>query len=295
MLLQGDSGTGKEKAASGIHSQSSRARGPFIPFNASALSPGIVASELFGNLANYPSHGMPARKGLLGTADRGTLFLDEIGDCPRDVQVQLLRVMDAGEYQAVGDAAVRRVDVRFVGATNRDDSVFRPDFLARFLVRVRLPPLQERREDIPLLARHFLLQRAEEDADIKKRFVREVPGGRSEPRFSVRFIDELVRCPLPDNARGLQRLLIEAIEASPGDEVRWPAKADTASAAPSARANGAPSGKNGTPGDPSREDVLACLKEAEGKVAGAARRLGVERTALYRLLKEYGIDRESRE
>jgi len=109
VLLQGESGTGKELAAGVIHHRSSRAKGPFVSRNASAFTSTLIASELFGNPANYPNPGMPARKGLLGTADGGTLFLDEIGDCPLDAQAQLLRVMDQGEYQPVGEAVARRV------------------------------------------------------------------------------------------------------------------------------------------------------------------------------------------
>jgi transcriptional regulator with AAA-type ATPase domain len=272
VLLQGESGTGKELAAGVIHHRSSRAKGPFVSRNASAFTSTLIASELFGNPANYPNPGMPARKGLLGTADGGTLFLDEIGDCPLDAQAQLLRVMDQGEYQPVGEAVARRVDVRFVGATNRDESFFRSDFLARFPVRVRLPPLRERREDIALLSRHFPLRHA---------------GQSPEPRVSARLIDALVRHPLPLNARELHALL----EASPGDELRLPA-VSTAPPAPRA-AKDAP---GSTPqAAPSRADILAWLKSEEGNVARVARRLGMERTALYRLMKSYGIDPKSSE
>jgi DNA-binding NtrC family response regulator len=166
----------------------------------------------------------------------------------------------------------RRVDVRFVGATNRDESFFRSDFLARFPVRVRLPPLRERREDIALLSRHFPLRHA---------------GQSPEPRVSARLIDALVRHPLPLNARELHALL----EASPGDELRLPA-VSTAPPAPRA-AKDAP---GSTPqAAPSRADILAWLKSEEGNVARVARRLGMERTALYRLMKSYGIDPKSSE
>ena len=300
VLIQGDSGTGKEMAASVIHKRSSRANGPFVPRNASTFTETLIASELFGNPANYPNPG-PARKGLLGTADKGTLFLDEIGDCPLEVQAQLLRVMDAGEYQPVGEAVARRVDVRFVGATNREESRFRSDLLARFLTRIRLPALRERREDVPLLARHFLLRYAEslepkESQKFRERFCREGTDGRLEPRVSGRLIDELVRQPLPTNARELNRLLLQAVEASKGDELRWPAGvpkgAPATSVPPPPRA--APDAQSSAPpGAPSREDILAWSGREEGKVARVARRLGMERTALYRLMKSYGIDRES--
>jgi DNA-binding NtrC family response regulator len=294
VLIQGDSGTGKEMAASVIHNRSSRTNGPFVSRNASAFTSTLIASELFGNPANYPNPGMPARKGLLGTADRGTFFLDEIGDCPLDAQAQLLRVMDQGEYQAVGEAVARRVDVRFVGATNRDESFFRSDFLARFLARVRLPPLRERREDVPLLARHFLLRHARQSPEFRDRFCRKETDGRLEPNVSGRLIDELVRHPLPLNARELHGLLLQAIETSQGDELRLPTGTPTTSVPPAPRA--APDAQGSAPpGAPSREDILAWLTREEGKVARVARRLGMERTALYRLMKSYGIERESRD
>jgi two-component system nitrogen regulation response regulator GlnG/two-component system response regulator HydG len=294
VLIQGDSGTGKEMAASVIHSRSSRANGPWVSRNASAFTSSLSVSELFGNPANYPNPGMAARKGLLGTADRGTFFLDEIGDCPLDVQAQLLRVMDQGEYQAVGEAVARRVDVRFVGATNRDESFFRSDFLARFLARVHLPPLRERREDIPLIARHFLLRHAQDSSDFRERFCRKGIEGRLEPNVSGRLIDELVRRPLPVNARELHGELRKAIDTSQGDELRLPTGAATTTVPPTPRTAKDAQG-SALLGTPSRADILAWLDREEGKVARVARRLGMERTALYRLMKSYGIDRESRD
>ena len=164
-----------------------------------------MQSELFGNPAGYPNPGTPARQGLLGEAHRRTLFFDEIGDCPLEVQAQLLRVMELGEYQLQGEAVARRVDVRFIGATNKDDSVFRADFLARFKKRVRLPPLRERREDIALLIRHLLVLRAQKDKKLRERFFRKGIDGRLEPNLSDKLVDELVRHPLPTNVRQLTR------------------------------------------------------------------------------------------
>jgi len=151
--------------------------------------------------ARTPSR--PPAPAQLGAAHQGTLFFDEIGDCPFDVQAQLLRVMETGEYQRQGEVALRRVDVRFIGATNKDDSAFRPDFKARFRKGVRLPPLRERREDIGLLIRHLLVLRALKDEAFKERFFREGKGGRLEPRISGRLVNELVRHPLPTNVRQL--------------------------------------------------------------------------------------------
>jgi DNA-binding NtrC family response regulator len=298
VLVEGETGTGKELAAAVVHRRSRRANGALVSRNASAFILTLIASELFGNSANYPNPGTPARKGLLGTADGGTFFLDEIGDCPLDVQAQLLRVMDRGEYQAVGEAVARRVDVRFVGATNRDESVFRPDFLARFPVRVRLPPLRERREDIPLLARHFLLllhaqlSHTQQAPELCARLFRNGIDGCLEPNVSGRLIDALVRDPLPTNARGLHTLLLEAVETSPGDELRLPAAPATSNAPPAPRAAGDASG-SAPPGVPSRADILAFMEREDGNVARVARRLRMERTKLYRLMKSYGIDPKS--
>src|SRR5580692_6525282 len=222
VLVQGESGTGKELAAAVLHKASKRANGPYVPHNASNFTISLLDSELYGNLANYPNHGMPARKGLFGSADRGTLFLDEVGDCPLEVQAHLLRVLDAGEYRPVGDATARRVDVRVIGATNRDDSFFRPDFRARFGRSVRMPPLRERREDIPLLVRHWLLRRAQKYPESASRFLRVGPSGGMEPKISARLVDHLVRQPLPLNVRELNAFLVSALDASPDDEVKLP-------------------------------------------------------------------------
>jgi DNA-binding NtrC family response regulator len=200
--------------------------------------------------------------------------------------------MDQGEYQAVGEAVARRVDVRFVGATNRDESFCRSDFLARFPARVRLPPLRERREDIPLIARHFLLH-APELHEFRERCDKAIDGPL-EPKVSGRLIDELVRHPLTTNARELLGLLVKAVETSKGDELRLPTGAATTTVPPAPRA--AKDGQSSAPpGAPSRADILGWLDREEGKVARVARRLGMERTALYRLMKSYGIDRESRD
>jgi DNA-binding NtrC family response regulator len=285
VLILGESGTGKELAAAAVQKRSSRARGPFVSRNAATFSPALIASELFGNPANYPNPGMQARKGLIGTAHGGTFFLDEVGECPPEAQAQLLRVMDAGEYQGVGEATVRHVDLRFLAATNRDPSWFRPDFFARFPVCIRLPPLRERPEDIPLLARRLL--------------------ARPELRFSVRFVDELLRHPLPLNARELYAIVTASAGESKGEKLEWPASVPkgataTAAMATAASAAGAQSAREpraasrdaGPGGVPSREELLACLEREDWNVARVARRLGISRDAVNRLIKKYGIERK---
>jgi DNA-binding NtrC family response regulator len=295
VLIRGESGTGKELAAAAIVEQSPRAAGPRVSHNASSFSPALVTSELFGNPANYPNPGMPARKGLVGAADRGTLFFDEIGDCPREVQAELLRVMEQGEYHAVGEATVRRVDVRFVGATNRDDSVFRSDFLARFLERVRVPPLRERREDIPLIVRHLLLERARKYPEEGKRFVEERPDGRLEPRVGARLVDHLVRQELPTNVRELHEFLARAIRASQGNAIQLPDGVASSTRPPPAARVEEPTSGRGSTGMPSKEQVIAVLERERWNVLRAARVLGIGRSTLYELMQSYGIERPPRE
>jgi DNA-binding NtrC family response regulator len=290
VLIQGESGAGKELAAAAVHRLSERANGPFVPRNASTFTEALAASELFGNPANYPNVGMPARKGLVGEADRGTLFLDEIGECSEEVQTKLLRVMDHGEYQAVGESTVRRADVRIVGATNRDDGFGRGDFLARFPVRVHVPPLRERREDIPLLIRHLLLARASRLPQVRERFLRQAPDGRLEPKISARLVDHLVRHPLPRNTRELDAILVRSIQTSRGDELELPPAEKRSGMRSLLASPSVPGGPVALGGPPPKEEVMACLEGARGNVSRAAKALGVKRITVYRLMKRYGIE-----
>jgi DNA-binding NtrC family response regulator len=292
VLVQGESGTGKELVASALHQASTRAKNPFVAHNASTFTPNLVASELFGNPANYPNAGMPARTGVFGAAHHGTLFLDEIGDLPPDVQVQLLRALQSGEYKPVGESTPRRADVRVVGATNKDDSSFRLDFLPRFLGRIRVPPLRERQEDIPLLIRHWFLQRAQKFSELA-RFMQTGPSARPELRISGRLVDVLVRHPLPLNVRELHGLLLKAVAASPGDVVRLPSSGPT-TVPPVASPSSVPEEVNGyvPPGSPSKAELLACLDRERGSISRVARVLGVHRNAVYRLMASYGIKKD---
>jgi DNA-binding NtrC family response regulator len=175
-------------------------------------------------------------------------------------------------------------------------SFFRSDFLARFPVRVRLPPLRERREDIALLARHFVLRMAEKSPEVRERFCRQGAEGRRYAKLSGRLIDALVRHPLPGNARDLEALLLEAVGASEGDELRLSAAALSATPSttpPAPRPAKTAPGSAPPSGTPSREDIVELLRREDGNVARVARRLGIERTKLYRLMEEYGIKRGS--
>ena len=156
-LVLGPSGSGKELVARALHRLSDRSSGPWVARNAAAIPDGLVSAELFGNRRGYPNPGTPERGGLVGAAHGGVLLLDEIGELSLAAQAALLRVLDTdGEYQRLGESRSRRSDLRVIGATNRPWEQLKPDFAARFAVRLTVPPVEERREDIPLLCRHLL-------------------------------------------------------------------------------------------------------------------------------------------
>ena len=296
VLLQGESGTGKEQAAGAIHRASERAKHPFVRHNSANCTLSLLESELFGNLVNYPSHGMPARPGLFGAAHLGSLLLDEIGELPLEAQAQLLRALDSGEYHHVGDAIMRHADVRAIGATNRDDSYLRPDLRARFGRTVRLPPLRERREDIPLLIRHWLRRRGQQDPDIARRFLRVGAAGAMEPRISGRLVDYLVRHPLPANVRELEALLLTALEASVEDEVKLPASMPGWNTTTTPPPENGESGSEEVPArtwtDIGKEELEEALAAADGNGAAAAKTLGVHRNDVYKAMRKYGIKKK---
>jgi two-component system response regulator HydG len=271
VLVRGDSGTGKELVARALHALAHR-KGPFVPRNAATLPESILDAELFGNAENYPNPGMRERKGLIGTADKGTLFLDEIAELPVSQQTHLLRVLDAGEYQRLGDATARKSDLRLVGATNRPLSALREDVLARFACTIDVPDLTERREDLPLLIRHLLQHFAAEDPALGARFF----DNAGEPRISAALVRHLVRAPPSGNMRGLRNFLWRAIAQSPSEVVEAPPRLDEA--------------EGPGPGVSDAERILATLNAHGGSVDKTWRELGLSsRFALTRLMKKYGI------
>jgi two-component system nitrogen regulation response regulator GlnG/two-component system response regulator HydG len=286
VLLVGASGTGKELAARGIHALSSRAQRPFVARNAATFPSELIDAELFGNRKGYPNPGSPERAGIIGEADGGTLFLDEIGELPEPLQPHLLRVLDrGGEYQRLGDDRPRTADLRLVAATNRDTSALRRDLLARFTLRVELPPLAERREDVPLIVRHLLERAAADSSAAVNRYRDE----RGRFRIDAALIEHLMGGDTPANVRDLDELVWRAIASSGGDRLRL-TPAVTESAAPPDRA-GAPS-REAKP--PSAEEIRACVEQHRGNLAAAARALRLpSRYALYRLLKNHGIELKS--
>ena len=219
VLVTGASGTGKELVAQAIHRLSSRAKKEIVARNAATFPSGLIDAELFGNLQNYPNAGMPERPGLIGQADGSTLFLDEIGELPSELQAHLLRVLDGGEYQRLGESKRRVADIRLVAATNRNAEDLKEDLGARLGLRVHVPGLDERREDVTLLARHLLLRTAARDAHLGEAFFEGWDGVRGEPRLSSGLATALVLHAWSTHARELESLLLRAASSSKGEEL----------------------------------------------------------------------------
>jgi two-component system response regulator HupR/HoxA len=211
VLITGETGTGKELIARAIHYNGPRAERPFVSENCGAIAPDLLTSELFGHKRGAFTGAGEDREGLFETAHGGTLFLDEIGDCPADLQTRLLRVLDQGEIRRVGDNTPRRVDVRILAATHHDlehdagAGTFRKDLLYRLSVfTIRVPPLRERKEDIPLLVQHFAAQLAART-------------GKAVSGCTAETIDLLAAYDFPGNVRELENEIERAFTlAEPG-------------------------------------------------------------------------------
>jgi len=213
VLVTGESGTGKELIAKAIHNDSPRKDGPFVSVNCMALNPGVLESELFGHEKGSFTGAVSRRRGRFELADKGTLFLDEIGELSQDMQVKLLRVLQERCFERVGGTEAVEVDIRIVAATNRDlvkavaEGIFREDLFYRLnVVSIHLPPLRERREDIPFLAAHFLDKFAKENT-------REMKG------FSPSAMDYLSAYEWPGNVRQLENVVERCVVLSNGDTV----------------------------------------------------------------------------
>jgi transcriptional regulator with AAA-type ATPase domain len=219
VLVTGASGTGKELVAQAIHRLSSRSKEEIVSRNAATFPSGLIDAELFGNLANYPTSGMPERPGLIGQADGSTLFLDEIGELPSELQAHLLRVLDGGEYQRLGESRRRVADIRLIAATNRHVSELKEDLAARLGLRVALPGLDERREDAPLIARHVLLRAAAKDPQIGETFFEGWDGKTGEPRLTGDLARALVLHGWSTHVRELEAILWRSAATSRGKEL----------------------------------------------------------------------------
>jgi DNA-binding NtrC family response regulator len=297
-LLLGGSGSGKELCARAVHALSSRAKGPFVARNAATIPSSLIDAELFGNVKGYPNPGMPERPGLVGAADHGTLFLDEIGELSQELQANLLRVLDeGGEYHSLGASAARRSHFRLIGATNRDPSALKHDLAARLVVRLDVPGLDDRRDDIPLLARHLLARATEKSPEATRRFLPSA-GGRPELRVKASLLDHLLAQRYTTNIRELNALLWHAMSASTGDAIEWHRGAPPEQPAPAptprdGAADSVPEVETPEVPEPTAEEVRASLAENHGNILRTARALGLSsRYVLYRLMKRYGIGAE---
>lgn len=298
VLVHGESGTGKELVARAIHALSADPKRPFVSRSAATLPEALVDAELFGNVRNYPNPGMPERAGLVGEADGGTLFLDEVGELPPEQQAHLLRVLDRdGEYQRLGDGRVRRSTFRLVAATNRDPRSLKHDFAARMTLRIDVPSLAERREDIPLLAAHLLERAARSSPAVAASFVEARHERRTLVRMDPSLVETLLAGTYRTNVRALEAILWQAIAESPGDRVAAPSASRASTKKPRrgeeevAPASGTRGARDKSSQAPSAEEITAALVEHGGSIPRAARALGLpSRFALNRLVKHHGID-----
>ena len=278
VLVTGEHGTGKEVVARLIHTGSTRSERAFVAVNSGGLSEGVFESELFGHVKGAFTDAKSDRIGCFELADGGTLFLDEIGNMPLSQQAKLLRVLQTGELHPVGSSKTRRVDVRVVSATNVDlsravaEGRFREDLLYRLnTVEVQLPPLRERREDIPLLAAHFLAEQG-------RRY------GRPNVRLSPEALEALLAYAWPGNVRELEHAVERAMLMASGDEVT---QEDLL--LKRAGREGMTRLEEMTLEEVERYLIERALARHEGNVSEAAKGLGLSRSALYRRLQYYGI------
>jgi DNA-binding NtrC family response regulator len=281
VLVTGASGTGKELVARAIHGQSARSKKAMVARNAATLPPALIDAELFGNAASYPNAGMAERPGLIGQAEGSTLFLDEIGELPTELHAHLLRVLDAGEYQRLGDARTRCADFRFVAATNRPVTSLKPDLAARLAVTIDVPGLDRRPEDITLLARHLVQRIAARDPELAARYL--VSGGavaHEEPRLSSELARALTQHQYSTHVRELSSLLWRSMQSSSGGVLECTGEVrELLRPRPSARA----------PEDVSPEELRSALVRHAGVKERVWRELGLSsRHALLRLMKKLG-------
>ena len=291
VLLWGESGTGKELLARGLHALGTHT-GPLVSRNAATLPEGLIDAELFGNARSYPNPGMPERPGLVGAADGGVLFLDELGELPLASQAHLLRVLDSGEYQRLGESRTRSARLRLVGATNRDPEQIKHDLLARFPFRLDLPGLNARREDIPLLLQHLLRQAAQDDPALARFF----PDGlAAPPRIDSALIRALLQHTYRTHVRELAQQMWRAVMDSPGNVLSGSVLPPEALVPPTASADAADAPTwqawiGAEPGDIPPEQVQACLDDHHGYQEPTWRALGLSsRHVLSRLIRRHSL------
>ncbi len=285
VLLGGESGTGKELVARALHYHGPRAARPFVAVNCGALVGSLLESELFGHVRGAFTGADRPKKGLFVAAHGGTLFLDEIGELQQELQPKLLRVLQDGEVKPIGGVETARVDVRVIAATNRDLAAlvaggrFREDLYYRLnVIALHIPPLRERREDIPLLVEHFVARAAEK-------------ARRPRPALADEAVAWLEAQRWPGNVRELKNAIERAVVL--GGDVLGVGDFATAPAAPAAPA--APDQSEYTFAKTSLEDlerlhIERILALCDGQKARAAAILGINRTTLWKKLRQYGVE-----
>ena len=280
VLIEGDSGTGKELVAAAIHRLSPRATGPFIPVNCSAIPEDLLESEFFGHVRGAFSGAVSDALGLFRSANEGTIFLDEIAELSPGLQVKLLRVLQEMQVRPVGSTKAYAVDVRVIAATNRDldrtiaEGTLRQDLYYRLnVVRISLPPLRARREDIPALVNHFVRR-------FNRRFHRDVRG------MTPDALEALHRYDFPGNVRELENLIERAYAMGARDQITL---GDLPSLTAGSAAPAVGSGAIPQLADVEKELILRALSFYKDDKEAAAQALGISRRTIYRRLKEYGM------
>ena len=280
ILLTGEHGTGKDVAARWLHAASGRRDTPLVTVNMGGFAEGVFESELFGHVKGAFTDARADRVGCFELADGGTLFLDEIANTSLKVQANLLRVLETGEIQRVGSSVVRRCDVRVLAATNAelDEAVrerrFREDLLYRLnTVEIKLPPLRDRTDDIPLLAAHFLK-------------LHSTRYRRAEMTFSTGAMRALRRHRWPGNVRELRQTVERAVLLSRGLEI------GTEDLGLRLAGGTRPPLEEGTLAEVERFLIERTLDRCDGNVSRAAKKLGLSRSALYRRIERYGLGEE---
>jgi formate hydrogenlyase transcriptional activator len=278
VLLHGETGTGKELVARAIHNLSPRRERTFVRLNCAAIPSGLVESELFGHERGAFTGALIQKRGRFELADHGTFFLDEIGDISLELQPKLLRALQEHEFERLGSTKTIHVDVRLIAATHRDlhsmirNNQFREDLFYRLNVfPIEIPPLRERREDIPLLVHYFVSRHSRQ---MQKR-VKSV---------SKQAMEVLANADWPGNIRELENFIERCVILTQGDELNVP-RAELRSSAPSAAS---------TFEQAERQVIMHALKAASGRIAGqggAAERLGLKRTTLQNKMHKLNISR----
>ena len=309
VLLWGETGTGKELVARAIHINSPREDNPFVRVNCAALAPGVLESELFGHEKGAFTGAIAARAGRFELANGGTLFLDEVGDLPMEVQIKLLRALQEREFERVGGTDTIKVDVRVISATNRDlvamieEGRFREDLFYRLnVVKLDLPPLRKRKEDIPLLVEHFV-----------GKFSRREGGRQRVTGCTLEALEKLRSHSWPGNVRELENIIERALILAKGDRIEardldfGPRAHTLGGTGPQPLVTGAEGQSDAAAQtvdsgcdeskplsarllDEEKREIIAAVEKSNSNIAGAARLLGINRSTLYYRMRKHGLE-----